>query len=247
MLAFTVNSQDSLSYQKLIFEGENGIMPFRLLLPENYDETKEYPLVLVLHGSGERGDDNESQLVHGSGLFLKDEVREKYPAIVVFPQCEANSSWAKIDVKGEWGKREFIFYEDAEPTPDMLLLEELLKRLKRKYSIDSDRMYVGGLSMGGFGTFELVRRNPKMFAAAFPICGGANPAIAKKLKKVAWWVFHGDADIVVPPKYSTQMVDALKSVGAEVKYSLYPDVEHNSWENAFTEPELLPWLFSKSK
>lgn len=108
-------------------------------------------------------------------------------------------------------------------------------------------MYVGGLSMGGFGTFELVRRNPKLFAAAFPICGGANPITAKKMKHLDWWVFHGEADKVVPPRYSTQMVDAMKKDGLSVKYSLYPGVGHNSWDNAFAEPELLPWLFSKSK
>ena len=86
-----------------------------------------------------------------------------------------------------------------------------------------------------------------MFAAAFPICGGANPKIAGKLKKTDWWVFHGGADDVVPPKYSTQMVEALRQKRANVKYSLYPAVKHNSWENAFAEPELLNWMFSKRK
>lgn len=247
MVTVTMNSQDSLSYEKKVFENAYGSIPYRILLPEDYSDSKEYPFILILHGSGERGNDNEAQLVHGSSLFLEEDIRRNYPAIVVFPQCAANSSWARTDVKGEWGNREFIFYEDAEPTNDMLLLEALIQSLKKSYSIDTDKMYVGGLSMGGMGTFELVQRNPKMFAAAFPICGGANPAIAKRLKKVDWWVFHGDADNVVPPKYSTQMVDALKSGGAEVKYSLYPDVEHNSWDKAFAEPDLLPWLFSKSR
>ncbi len=248
LLVFSVAvPQDSTMYQEKIFEIDAGTMPYRLLLPKDYDEEKDYPLILFLHGSGERGDDNEVQLVHGSSLFLKDEVREKYSAIVVFPQCAANSSWAITDVSGQWGDRKFVFFEDAEPTKDMQLLEGLLKHLKRKYPVDKDRMYVGGLSMGGMGTFELVNRNPKMFAAAFPICGGANPDIAKRLKNVCWWVFHGEADNVVPPKYSTQMVDAMQQAGAEVKYSLYPDVGHDSWNNAFAEPDLLSWLFSKSK
>ncbi|UJH68008.1 prolyl oligopeptidase family serine peptidase [Allomuricauda sp. SCSIO 65647] len=248
LLAFSVAiPQDSTMYVKKVFEMDGGALPYRLLLPKDYDEEKDYPLILFLHGSGERGNDNMAQLVHGSSLFLKDDVREKYPAIVVFPQCAANSSWAKTDVRGQWGNREFVFYQDAEPTNDLLLLEGLLKYLKRKYPVDKNRMYVGGLSMGGMGTFELVNRNPRMFAAAFPICGGANPNIAKRLKKVYWWVFHGEADNVVPPKYSTQMVDALQDVGAEVKYSLYPDVGHDSWNNAFAEPGLLSWLFSKSK
>lgn len=240
-------SQESSTYQKKVFQSDGGTMPYRLLLPKDFDAAKKYPLVLFLHGSGERGNDNESQLVHGSGLFLQEDVRNKYPAIVVFPQCAANDSWAKVDVRGEQGKREFVFYEDADPTKAMELLEGLIGFLKNEYRIDKKQMYVGGLSMGGMGTFELVRRNPRMFAAAFPICGGANPEIAKKLRKVDWWVFHGDADNVVPPKYSTQMVAALKAVGAKVKYSLYPNVGHDSWTNAFAEPDLLPWLFSKSK
>ncbi len=247
LIGITMYAQDTLRYEKKTFERDGKVMPYRLLLPKDYDESVEYPLVLVLHGSGERGNDNEAQLAHGSNLFLKDGVREKYPAIVVFPQCAANSSWARIDVKGEWGNRQFIFYENAETTDDMELLEGLLVFLKRAYPIDKSKMYVGGLSMGGMGTFELVQRNPKMFAAAFPICGGANPEIASNLKKVNWWVFHGEADVVVPSKYSSQMVDALKRVGADVKYSLYPNVEHDSWNNAFAEPELLSWLFSKSK
>ncbi|MEZ4811708.1 MAG: alpha/beta hydrolase-fold protein [Allomuricauda sp.] len=242
-----VMGQDRSSYQKMVFEKDGGALPYRILLPKDYDSSKKYPLVLFLHGSGERGNDNEAQLIHGSNLFLKDEVREKYPAIVVFPQCAANSSWARIKVEGEVPNRRFIMYEDAEPTPDMLLLEGLLKHLAKTYKLDKKKMYVGGLSMGGFGTFELVRRNPKMFVAAFPICGGANPNIGKKLKKLDWWVFHGAADETVPEKCSAEIVKAMKDEGINVKYSVYPGVGHNSWDNAFAEPELLPWLFSKSR
>lgn len=242
-----LSAQDISLYQKKTFEMDGSSLPYRLLLPKDFDEQKAYPLILVLHGSGERGDDNESQLVHGSSLFLKDEVRKNYPAIVVFPQCASNSSWATIDATGEGENRKFIFFKKAKPTTDMLLLEGLIKHLKKEYDINKDRMYIGGLSMGGMGTFELVRRNPKMFIAAFPICGGANPIIANKIRKTHWWVFHGGADKVVPPIYSTQMVNALQKVDSDVTYSLYPNVGHNSWDNAFAEVELLPWLFSISK
>jgi len=240
-------AQEKSHYQKLYFEQEGSTMPYRLLLPENYQVTKDYPLIVILHGSGERGNDNELQLVHGSYLFEKEAIRKDYPAIVVFPQCASGSSWINIGVNGEFGNRKFEFYENAEPTTDMLLLEGLIDYMTKEYTVNKKQMYVGGLSMGGFGTFELVRRNPKMFAAAFPICGGANPAIAKKLKHVDWWVFHGEEDKIVPSKYSTQMVEALKEQAIAVKYSLYPNVEHNSWDTAFAEPELLSWLFSKSK
>ncbi len=240
-------AQDLSTYQKKIFVKNGDSIPYRLLLPKDYDPSEKYPLLLFLHGSGERGNNNEAQLVHGSNLFLKGEVRNKHKAIVVFPQCAANSSWARIDVVGNDQNREFVFFEDAEATKDMVLLEGLLKNLKKNYKLDKKRMYVGGLSMGGMGTFELVRRNPKMFAAAFPICGGANPNISSKLKKLDWWVFHGDADSVVAEKYSAQMVEAMKSLGVNTKYTVYPGVGHNSWDNAFAEPELLSWLFSKSK
>ncbi|SHH02632.1 carboxylesterase family protein [Flagellimonas flava] len=242
-----MTAQDSSPYQKKVFVKDGKSLPYRLLLPKDYDANKKYPLLLFLHGSGERGNDNEAQLVHGSSLFLKEEVRDSYEAIVVFPQCAAGSSWAKIDVEGDFPNREFIYYENAEPTADMLLLEGLLKHLRKNYKLDKKRWYVGGLSMGGMGTFELVRRNPKMFAAAFPICGGANPKISKKLTKLDWWVFHGDDDQVVPEKYSAQMVKAMEDLGVNIKYSIYPGVGHNSWDNAFAEPELLSWVFSKSK
>ncbi len=239
----TTMAQDTSAYQKKTFEHKGQTLPYRILLPKNFDSNTTYPLVLFLHGSGERGNDNEAQLVHGSSLFANEEIQEKFPSIVVFPQCAAESSWARIDVKDG----EFIFYEKGEPTQEMVLLEGLLKQLKRDYKIDKKRMYIGGLSMGGFGTFELVRRNPKMFAAAFPICGGANPLISKKLAKLDWWVFHGDADNVVPEKCSADIVKAMKAQAIDVKYSVYKGVGHNSWDNAFAEPELLSWLFSKSR
>ncbi|MEM9077374.1 MAG: alpha/beta hydrolase-fold protein [Bacteroidota bacterium] len=251
ILVFLLNSktmaQDTSAYQKKTFEKKGKLMPYRILLPQDFNPKTKYPLILVLHGSGERGNDNEAQLVHGSELFLQEEIRNTYPAIVVFPQCAAESSWAKIDVTGDFPDREFIFYEDAEATPDMVLLEGLIKQLKKEYKITKDQMYVGGLSMGGMGTFELVQRNPKMFAAAFPICGGANPLISKRLKNLDWWVFHGDADNVVPEKYSANMVETMGNQKINVKYTVYKGVGHNSWDNAFAEPDLIPWLFSKSK
>lgn len=242
-----MKAQDLSVYKKKVFVKNGDKMPYRMLFPKDYNPKEKYPLLFVLHGSGERGDDNESQLVHGSDLFLKEEVRNNHRAIVVFPQCAAGSSWTKVDVKGDIPNREFVFYEDSEPTKDMLLLEGLIKDIRKTYRIDKNRIYVGGLSMGGMGTFELVRRNPKLFAAAFPICGGANPKIAKKLSNLDWWVFHGEADNVVPEKLSAAMVKAMQDIGINVKYSVYPEVGHNSWDNAFSEPELVTWLFSKSR
>ena len=178
-------AQDNSLYKKEIFVVNNDTLPYRILLPLNYDASKKYPLILMLHGAGERGNDNESQLVHGAGLFLRDSVREKYPAIVLFPQCPANSFWSNMDSKmDKSGKREFLFKAGGAPTIAMDLAQQLLKKIIKIYPVNKKQLYVGGLSMGGMGAFEIVRRNPKLFVAAFPICGGADPSTAKKLTKV---------------------------------------------------------------
>lgn len=244
-----VKAQDRSLFKKEIYVSGNDTLPYRILLPLNYDASKKYPLILVLHGAGERGNDNEAQLVHGAYLFLKDSVREQYPSIVVFPQCPANSFWSNVQFKFDsvTNQRSFHFLAGGEPTIAMKMAQELLYKIIDEYPINKKQVYVGGLSMGGMGTFEIVRRNPSLFAAAFPICGGGAAATVPGIKKVKWWVFHGDADAVVPPSLSQEMVDALKAAGADVKYSLYPGVNHNSWDNAFAEPGLLPWLFSVKK
>jgi len=242
-------AQDKTAYEKHWLVKGSDTLPYRLLLPKNYDPAKKYPLVLFLHGAGERGNDNEAQLVHGWKLFLKDDVREQYPAIVVFPQCPANSYWSNVQFRYDSlaKQRTFHFQAGGAPTTAMRLLLQLLDELENRYRLDDDRFYVGGLSMGGMGTFELVSRKPRKFAAAFPICGGANPVTAKKLKRTSWWIFHGLKDDVVPPQLSQQMADALKKVKAKVKLTLYPEANHNSWDPAFAEPDLLPWLFSHKK
>jgi predicted peptidase len=241
-------AQDVSLYQKQLYISGTDTMPYRLLFPHNYDAEKKYPLVFFLHGAGERGNDNELQLVHGAKLFLKDEVRKNFPAIIVFPQCSANSFWANVDFKMDSsGKRIFSFPEAGEPTIAMKLAQELLMKIIKTYPVEKKQIYVGGLSMGGMGTFEIVRRNPKLFAAAIPICGGGNIATASVLKKTKWWVFHGAKDDVVPPKLSEDMVDALKKRKADVKFTLYPEANHNSWDAAFAEPDFLSWLFAQKK
>lgn len=242
-------AQDLSMYEKHWYVKGNDTLPYRLLLPKNFDPSKKYPLLLFLHGSGERGRDNEAQLIHGSKLFVQDSIRTNFPAIVVFPQCSADSYWSNVQSGYDSlsKTRTFVFLEGGEPTIAMKLLIQLLGELKHQYKLDDDRYYVGGLSMGGMGTFELVRRKPKLFAAAFPICGGANTANAKKLKRPYWWIFHGLKDNVVPPELSKQMATALQAENAMVKLTLYPEANHNSWDSAFAEKELLPWLFSNRK
>jgi len=242
-------AQDNSIYEKHSYVQAGDTLPYRLLLPVDYDPAKKYPLILFLHGSGERGRDNELQLVHGAKLFLSDSVRKNYPAIVVFPQCPLNSYWSNVQssIDTVSKKRIMQFPVNGEPTIAMKMLVSLLEKLERDYKLNKQQIFVGGLSMGGMGTFELVGRKPKFFAAAFPICGGANPAIAKKIKEPTWWIFHGLKDDVVDPEFSKQMAVALEKVGADVKLTLYPEANHNSWDPAFAEKNLLSWLFSQTK
>jgi predicted peptidase len=245
---FSAKSQDKSLFKKEIYVSGTDTLQYRFLLPLNYDASKKYPLILFLHGSGERGNDNEAQLIHGSSLFLRDSIREKYPAIVIFPQCRENSYWSNVNrFEDKHGEERYIYQAGGKPTLDMELLQRLLKKIIKEYPVEKKQIYAGGLSMGGMGTFEVVWRNPKLFAAAFPICGGADVASAKRFKKTHWWIFHGAKDDVVMPQFSQRIVTALEEIQADVKFTLYPEANHNSWDNAFAEPDLLPWLFSQKK
>ena len=241
-------AQDNAVYQKKWFVHNRDTMPFRILLPQNMDANKKYPLVFFLHGSGERGKDNVLQLLHGSKLFSNQKARESFPAIVIFPQCSVNGYWSNVIIKTDAATgKTFQFTTDGLPTNDMQLLIKLVTYAIDAYPVDNKRVSIGGLSMGGMGVFEIARRMQGVFAAAFPICGGAQPSTAKYLTKINWWIFHGDKDDVVLPAYSKNMFLALQKQKANVKFTLYPLANHNSWDAAFAEPNLLSWLFAQHK
>lgn len=233
------------AYQARTFRfNTDQVLPYRILYPENYDRSKKYPLILVLHGAGERGDDNEKQLVHGSRLFLQSENRSQFPAIVVFPQCPSNSFWATSSIDRTKNPIEFRFNYDSVPNWPQAAALALVKKLIEEESVDNRRVYITGLSMGGMGTFEAVYRNPGFFAAAAPICGGGNEALYNKnIRKTAFRIFHGDTDAVVKVELSRNMVARLKELKVPVEYIEYPGVNHNSWDNAFAEPDFMSWLF----
>lgn len=221
------------------FEAKEG---YQILYPKNFDPELSYPLILFLHGAGERGNDNVSQLKHGSTLFLDQQ--EKYPAIVLFPQCPADDFWANIEAQGSGPDRKLTFPSDRPLRPAMQKVLGIVEDLWTKPYVDKDRFYVTGLSMGGMGTWELLWRIPEKIAAAAPICGGGDTNKASSMKNVPIWTFHGVDDVVVPQELSIQMTEAVNAVGGKVKLTLYPGVNHNSWDNAFVEPKFLPWLFS---
>ena len=241
-------AQDDTIYQKRIFVRGSDTLPYRILYPLDYKPRKKYPILLFLHGSGERGKDNELQLVHGSKLFTDSSNRQKFPAIVIFPQCPQNDSWARVNIARNTQPFQLEFLSDGPMTIPLSLVSQLMDSLASTRSVNKKKIYIGGLSMGGMGTFDMLWRKPGFFAAAFPICGGGDTSKAVVYgKNFPIWVFHGAADPVVDPNNSRKMVAALQRAGARVKYSEYPNVKHDSWTNAFAEPDLLKWLFDQRK
>src|SRR5262249_5923284 len=154
--------------EKLIFKENGKELPYRLMKPEGYDASKKYPLVIFLHGAGERGTDNEKQLVHGVPQFASKENREKYPCFLIAPQCPDKQSWVNVD----WSAEPHTI--PKEPAESAKLVLNLIQSLQKEYSVDPKRIYITGLSMGGYGTWDLLARKPELFAAAVPICGGGD-------------------------------------------------------------------------
>lgn len=240
-----LTAQDFSKYDKGAFADKKDTIAYRILFPENFDPSRQYPVVFFLHGRGESGNDNEKQLNNGGKLFLRKEVRQSYPAIIIFPQCPADSYWANVKIEADSaGKRHFDFVKGGKPTKAMSALLGMIDNILEKPYIDKAQVYAAGLSMGGMGTYELLRRKPKTFAAAFAICGGDHLANVNKYKQVPLWIFHGGKDDIVDPAFSMAIANQLKIVGKEVKFTLFPDANHNSWDAAFAEPQLIPWLFS---
>ena len=207
------------------FEKEVNVkvkIDYLLYLPVGHgSDQKFWPLVLFLHGAGESGDDLNKVKKHGPPKLI--EQGKNFPFIVVSPQSRGRG----------W---------------DPPTLNAMLDDIIANYKVDRDRIYLTGLSMGGFGTWALAAAHPEKFAAIAPICGGGNPADAKKLKDLPIWVFHGAKDSVVRPGQSEVMVKALKDAGAEnVKFTLYPDANHDSWTVTYDNPEFYEWLLKQKR
>ena len=220
---------------------DGGTLPYRLLRPQNYDPAQKYPLVVLLHGAGERGTDNAAQTKYGAPLFAKPEVRQKYPAFVLVPQCPPDQTWSAVK---NWKEPEPY---QAEPKAPLKLALGAIDAVEKEFSIDPNRLYVTGLSMGGYGTWDLLSRIPERIAAAVPICGGGDTKRVPVAKGIAIWAIHGMEDTVVPVERSRELVAALQAAGGAPLYSEYPYVKHDSWNNAYGEPELLPWLFAQRR
>lgn len=212
----------------------NFTLPYRLFVPTDYDPTQAYPLVLFLHGAGERGTDNRLQLTGQTAelVFVRPENQAQWPCIMMAPQCPPNGSWSS---SGPY------------PTEPMHATLKAIKALKQEFHIDHKRMYITGLSMGGFGTYDMITRFPGRFAAAVPIASGWDPALAPRCVNTPLWAFHGTNDTTVPVQSDRNMIAAIIAAGGSPLYTEYPGVGHDSWDRAYAEPDLLPWLFSQSR
>ena len=247
-LSNTLIAQHEELYSKKYYINQSDTLQYRIMMPKDFDNSKQYPVILFLHGAGERGNDNKAQLVHGSKLFASEENRTNFPAIVVFPQCPKNSYWANAKIDRSTKPLKIEFPLDIKPTKPLRLVMQLMKEISSKPYVNKSKIYVGGLSMGGMGTFEIVYRKPKLFAAAISICGAGHPEATKAYAKTTpFWIFHGANDDVVNPLSSLEMVSGILKNGGKPNFTLYAKDNHNSWDSAFSEPELLPWLFSNIK
>ena len=239
-LNVNLNSQELDLYEQKIFVIENDTLNYRILKPLNYDSTKQYPVHLFLHGAGERGNDNVSQLVHGSKLFLKKESREKYNSWVIFPQAPKYDWWGYKDP--------YKLNYNVKESKAMSLVVKLMDNFSKRNDVNQNKIYVSGLSMGGMGTFVILNLRPDMFAAATPICGDGDPnSVNNYAKKIPIWIFHGSDDTVVSPKKSLKMANAIIEAGGSPKITFYENVGHDSWNNAFAEEDFLKWIHSKTK
>lgn len=193
-------------------------------VPWEYDSDKTWPLILFLHGRGERGDDGLSQTEVGIGRAIRL-WPDRFPALVVFPQCPGAVYWDKAR-------------EDID-----CCFNDVLDA----YSVDSSRIYLTGISMGGYATWWYASHHPERFAALLPICGGGDGEWAKPLTAIPVWAFHGVKDTAVLPSESANILNAFKAAGGKAKFTEYPNLEHNSWDETYANPKVIRWLLKQRK
>lgn len=239
--AFALAADNRDRFEPRTFEDGEYKLNYRLLKPRRLDPAQKYPLVIFLHGAGERGDDNTKQLVHGMNDFASDEIMAKYPAFVIAPQCPEGETWGGIPRLAKKPEPRDQF------TPALAATLKAVEALRTEFPIDDKRVYITGLSMGGYGTWDALTRRPELFAAAAPICGGGETSAASKMKDMPIWAFHGDQDKTVPPERSREMIEAIKAAGGQPKYTEYAGVGHNSWAQTYADPALYEWLFAQRK
>lgn len=233
-------------YSAVLFSSPTGSrIPYRILKPTSVAPGEKYPLVLFLHGAGERGSDNQKQLVHAASDFASPDRMQQFPAFVVFPQCPTEQRWVESPWDLPSGSGEF----DATPSKPMKAALELVDNLVEELPVDPARVYVTGLSMGGQGAWYAAAAKPRRFAAMLEVCGGGDPTWAADYQGIPIWALHGQKDSVVPISRAREMVVALTKAGhaPELRYTEYPGVGHNSWARTFKRDDVFEWLFAQRK
>lgn len=237
----TAHAQPSRFSAEHFINDKGDTLNYRMLYPD-YDTLRKYPLVIFLHGSGERGSDNDGQLKWGVMNFATDEMMKMHPAVVIAPQCPENMTWSNFE------REESIAGKlKSTASKPMQLLIQLIQRMKKEANIDTNRIYITGLSMGGYGTFDAIERYPNLFAAAIPVCGGGDTSKAVTIAHIPVWIFHGAEDGAVNAWNSVNMVEALMKAGAHPGLTIYPETGHFSWIAAYSDMQAMEWLFRQKK
>ncbi|HEV2482996.1 MAG TPA: prolyl oligopeptidase family serine peptidase [Puia sp.] len=241
MVAGLAQAQPSRFSREKYIENDDTLQ-YRMLFPDA-DRMRKYPLVIFLHGSGERGSDNDAQLKWGVMNFATDQNMLAHPAIVIAPQCPEHQQWSSVTANNERTRMTL----NAEPSKSMHLLIDLIRQLETKMPIDTDRIYITGLSMGGYGTYDALERYPHLFAAAVPVCGAGDTSRAKSIAHIPMWIYLGAEDPAVNPLNGLAMLEALTNAGAHPGFTQYPEVGHFSWLGAYSDPLMMEWLFRQHK
>jgi len=233
-----VLKKDDLTFRKQVYADKNGNkMPYRLFVPPNYDGTQKYPLVFWLHGGAGRGSDNSSQISggneNGTHIWTTPANQAQLPAFVLAPQCREDRNWSDPELN--------------EISAQLQIALAILASVQKEFSIDPDRIYLAGQSMGGLGVWALLQARPDRWAAALVLCAFDNFTNVKEIARIPVWVFQGDADMSVPVDLVRQMMKDLKKSGAQPRYSEYHKIGHDVWLKAFAEPDLVTWLAAQRR
>ncbi len=220
---------------------DGTVVKYRWSTPATIEPGKSYPLVLFLHGSGERGDDNSAQLKHGVIPIIEGAKISGNDCFLIAPQCPADRWWTAVD------RATMRLNAADKPNPLLDAVLALVDVTMKTHPVDPARFHVTGISMGGFATWELLVRAPGKIASAIPICGGGDPSLAASFKDVPIWAFHGEDDTAVPVKCTREMIEALEKVGGKPKSTYYPETGHDCWTRTYDDPLVIRWLFQATK
>jgi predicted peptidase len=231
-------TKDDIDFRKEVYVTKKGDkMPYRLFVPVGYSSAKTYPLVLWLHGGEGRGNDNIKQITRGNEkgthVWISSDVQSKFPVFVLAPQCPVGENWADPELN--------------QPTRALEMSLQILAMVEKQFAIDPDRIYLLGQSMGGLGVWSLLQTHGEKWAGAVVLAAYDHFTAPMSISRVPLWVFQGDADQNVPVDLVREMMKQLRKLNADLRYTEYHKVDHEVWNKAFAEPELVPWLSSQKR